>query len=191
MPGTHHPETGLTPSQQAFLSVYAECGNITQAANAVGVSRRAHYGWLDNNESYREHFADANETATDKLEKEARRRAIEGVRVYKFTRDGQPILRPGATLDDPDPYYYERVYSDKLIELLLRAHRPEKFRDRVSQEVTGPGGGPLEHSLRQLALLSEEACDQLCDALEDATTDDNTIDNADRNGDTGGLCVDG
>ena len=34
--------------------------------------------------------------------------------------------------------------SDRMLEILLKAHRPEKFKDRVVQELTGKDGGPIE-----------------------------------------------
>lgn len=34
--------------------------------------------------------------------------------------------------------------SDRLMELMLRAHRPEKFGAKVAMEHSGPGGGPIE-----------------------------------------------
>lgn len=33
--------------------------------------------------------------------------------------------------------------SDRMLELLLKAHRPEKYKDRVVNELSGPGGGPI------------------------------------------------
>lgn len=34
--------------------------------------------------------------------------------------------------------------SDRMLELLLKAHRPEKFKDRIAAEHTGKDGGPIE-----------------------------------------------
>lgn len=35
--------------------------------------------------------------------------------------------------------------SDRMLELLLKAHRPERFKERVHNEHTGRGGGPIEY----------------------------------------------
>lgn len=35
--------------------------------------------------------------------------------------------------------------SDRMLEILLKAHRPEKYVDRVRSEVTGKDGGPVEY----------------------------------------------
>jgi len=34
--------------------------------------------------------------------------------------------------------------SDKLMEILLKAHRPEKYVDRLKAELTGKDGGPIQ-----------------------------------------------
>ena len=62
--------------QQAFLIAFAKCGNITQAAEVSSVSRRSHYGWVQNDPAYAEAFGDAREESADALETEARRRAL-------------------------------------------------------------------------------------------------------------------
>lgn len=178
----------LNNKQVAFLAAFSECGNIRQAAAVADIYRTSHYKWIHESDDYVKAFEYAKRDAADLLEQEARRRAVEGVRQYKFTKDGTPILKPGASLDDPDPYYCEHVYSDKLMELLLRANRPEKFRDRVSQEITGAGGGPVEvtQAVRQLALANPALTEQLCQSLEHVQH----IPIIGSDGDTGGASVD-
>lgn len=34
--------------------------------------------------------------------------------------------------------------SDRMLEILLKAHRPEKFVERLRSELSGPGGAPLQ-----------------------------------------------
>jgi len=34
--------------------------------------------------------------------------------------------------------------SDRMLEILLKAHRPEKFVERLRSELSGPGGSPLQ-----------------------------------------------
>lgn len=50
--------------------------------------------------------------------------------------------------------------SDRMLEILLKAHRPEKYVDRVRQEVTGRNGGPIGIQF-DLSSLSDEELDQL------------------------------
>ena len=122
----------------AFLAAYAELGNITRAALAAKVARTKHYAWLKD-PTYAQAFAEAEEIAVEKLEIEARRRAVEGLKRKKFDRLGLPVMDP-----ETGEQYFEHEYSDTLLIFLLKAARPEKYKDRVSQEHTGPGGGPIE-----------------------------------------------
>lgn len=130
------------PKKRAFLAAYAQCGNVTQAAEAAGIPRSLHYKWLEQEgpegDAYREAFAQAQEEAADRLEAEARRRAVEGVVRYRFTKDGDPIRHP--VTGEP---YYELEYSDTLLIFLLKAARPEKYADRTKAEITGANGAPF------------------------------------------------
>lgn len=47
--------------------------------------------------------------------------------------------------------------SDRMMEILLKAHRPEKYVERVRSELSGPNGGPIQHEDRTTASLIEEA----------------------------------
>ena len=103
--------------QAPFLTAFRRTGSVTGAAREAGVSRSAHYKWVEVDPEYAEQFENANEEMVDGLEQEARRRALEGV-------------------DEPVYYKGERVgsfrrYSDALLILLLRAKRPEQYRDSV------------------------------------------------------------
>lgn len=114
--------------KKAFLDAFRETGNITAAALEVDMSRRTHYRWLDEDEGYTEEFRDALEHASDLLEAEARRRAVDGV-------------------DEPTGWFqgtpggYVRRYSDTLLIFLLKGARPEKYRERY--EHTGKDGKDL------------------------------------------------
>jgi hypothetical protein len=92
-------------------------GNVTRAAEAAGVSRRAPYDWRADDASFAEAWDEALEAACDALEAEARRRAYEGWE--------EPVYQKGALVGRI------RKYSDRLLEVLLRAHRPEKYRETV------------------------------------------------------------
>lgn len=121
------------PKRKAFLAAYAQTGNISVAAKIANVGRRDHYRWLDD-ARYEKAFNDAHEEACDRLEAEARRRAVQGVEepVYgklpgKATGTGQV-----GTI---------RKFSDTLLIFLLKGARPEIYRERF--EHTGKDGAPL------------------------------------------------
>lgn len=114
----------------AFLKEFARIGNITRACEASGLGRTTHYDWLKEDPAYREQFELAEEEAADRLESEARRRAEEGFDEYVvsggkliYGDDGTPLL--------------QRRYSDALMALLLKAHKPDKYRDRQQVEHSG------------------------------------------------------
>ena len=114
MPGSGR---GQRTKQRAFLSAFRRTGTVTGAAREAAVSRSAHYAWLDSDIEYAERFEAANEEATDELEQEARRRALEGVEELVF-RGGERV----GTI---------RKYSDPLLMMLLRAKRPHQFKESV------------------------------------------------------------
>lgn len=52
-----------------------------------------------------------------------------------------------AAVDKLEKVAWDRAtggLSDRMLELLLKAHRPEKFKDRIAAEHTGKDGGPIE-----------------------------------------------
>ena len=108
---------------------YLEVATIFHAAAALGMSRQTHYSWLDHDPEYAAAFADAKETAVAVLEKEARRRAVEGV--------DKPVYQGRRLVG------HIREYSDVLLIFLLKAARPDVYRDRVSHEHAGVPGKPI------------------------------------------------
>lgn len=105
------------PKARAFLRAYSATGNLTEAARAVGVARQSHYYWLDHVPGYREAAREAREMAADRLEREAWRRAVEGWE--------EPVYQKGQLVGTV------RRYSDTLLAMLLRAARPERYRERI------------------------------------------------------------
>ena len=47
---------GVLTKRARFLNAYAACGNVTRAANAVGINRDSHYGWLQADATYKAEF---------------------------------------------------------------------------------------------------------------------------------------
>ena len=140
-------------SKAAFLDAYAITDSVTRAAVAAGVSRRVHYQWLGDAD-YFEAFEAAKEIAAEVLEAEARRRAVEGLRKYKF-HDGKPVLHP----ETGEPYY-ELEYSDTLLIFKLKGALPEKYADR------------LKLLRDELARSPESALDQIIEAGSKAESGD-------------------
>lgn len=131
---------------KGFLSALSTTGNVSSACKAVGVDRKTVYDRRDADEAFAAAWNDALDQAADLLEEEARRRAYEGVRRYKFDR-GKPIMVPvvgddGLVVKDekgnPELVpYVEQEYSDTLIIFLLKGARPEKYRERTDVRHSG------------------------------------------------------
>lgn len=167
----------LSRNQIAFLTAFPLAGTIKAACQACGLSRSSYKRWKAEDREFREAFDDVAADFADQIEEEAIRRAKDGTRTIKFNKDGTPIKDPRK--HDPvtgevktewadDPWYYETTFSDRLLELLLRAKKPEEYRERSSVELSGPGGTPVEFDIatQQLAIANPDLAAQMCDALD-------------------------
>ena len=120
----------LTPKKlQEFLNELAETGNVLATAKMLNLSRRDLYRVRKEDPDFHAAWEEAMDQAADHLEAEARRRAVEGWE--------EPVFYQGIETG------LVRKYSDTLLIFLLKGARPEKYRDRVSTELSGPGGAPL------------------------------------------------
>lgn len=129
--GTSGPKSGNERAelQSLFLTSFAEMGTITHAAKATGIDRQTHYNWLESDPEYAERFKEADEQATDNLEREARRRAVAGVE--------EPVFYQG------DIVGHIRKMSDTLLIFLLKGAKPEKYRERFEHTARGGLSGPV------------------------------------------------
>jgi hypothetical protein len=135
------------PKQRAFLTAYAACGIVEAAAKIAGISRESHYDWKAENAVYAAAFERARQLAADALEDESTRRAQLGVR-EPFVYRGQVVMHEGSPL-------MRRRYSDTLLLAMLRA-RKDEYKEKTAQEVSGPGGKPIQHRVDLRALTNEE-----------------------------------
>ncbi len=106
-----------------FLASYAKCGNITKAAKAAKVDRKTVYNRQEADAEFEAAMNAAQEEAVDLLEEEARRRAADGTL--------KPIFYKGEKVATV------REYSDTLLIVLLKANRPEKYKERA--DITSGG----------------------------------------------------
>jgi hypothetical protein len=108
----------------AFLRVFEERGNVRNACKAASISRSAVYQRLETDEAFKALFDEARENAADRLEDEAWRRGHDGVEQSIYSKDGELV---GSRIE----------YSDTLLIVLLKANRPEKFKDKFLNEHKG------------------------------------------------------
>jgi hypothetical protein len=138
--------------ERTFLKILAQSGNVTEAAEAVGLTRTSLYDHRQRHDDFSQAWDSALETFADGIEQEAIRRAVKGVTRYKFYK-GEAVLHP--TLCECDHVrrsheqggrcqeegcscaqfqaqpYQEREYSDTLLALLLKGLRPGTYRDNL------------------------------------------------------------
>jgi len=131
----------------AFCEALRKWGIVRHACEQAKIGRTTAYRWRKKYKTFADRWDDALEDATDSLEMIARARAVRKV----------------------NP-------SDRLLVLLLKAHRPEKFGDTQRHEHTGKDGGPIEAKVtisaeerdRAIAALAEYIESGLCKRNDEA-----------------------
>ncbi len=133
--------TKFSPARRKrFLEVLRATCNVSEAARSCGVERRTAYNHRDADPAFRAAWDEAVEEAIDRLEREAWRRGVEGV--------DRPVTYQGEITAS------FKEYSDRMLELLLKAHRPEKYKDRIENQHTGKAGEPLLPDLTEEELIA-------------------------------------
>lgn len=130
--------------KNSFLAAFSECGVISRAAEIAGIDRGAHYRWIQDDLEYAKAFHDAEEVAAERLEEEARRRAVEGTE--------RPVYYQGQQCGTI------REYSDTLLIFLLKGAKPEKYAERIRNDlsVSTPAQQAKEGEYLTLRQLKEE-----------------------------------
>jgi hypothetical protein len=135
--------------QASFLAAYARSGaNIVRAAKASKIHRDSHYEWMKSDPTYPDRFEVAHKEGIDYLEACVTQSAMEGWEepvVYQ----GQLTYEPKRNKDGSFKKNEEGdiLYSDKPLTIrkrndvaaffLLKAHRPDKYRENSTVELTG------------------------------------------------------
>lgn len=116
--------------KQVFLERLSKAPNISAAAKAAGYSRKHFYELRNNDPEFAEAWQDALNQALDTAEGELYRRAVRGVvkKVYYQDKHIDTV----------------REYSDTLLIFMLKAHKPEVYRETVRNEHMGENGKPIE-----------------------------------------------
>jgi hypothetical protein len=137
--------TGRTAKKEpaeAFIEALRKTGNISAACRSSRFPRRTAYDRREVDPEFAAAWDAALDEAVDSLEKEAWRRATEGTL--------KPVFQGGAQVGRI------REYSDTLLIFLLKGHRPERFRETVRQEHSGPGGKSIPVRLNLSQASDEE-----------------------------------
>lgn len=126
-----------------FLRELSQTANVREACEKAVVCRATAYAHRERDPKFKAAWDSALEDACDRMEREAYRRAVEGV--------DEPVFYQGEECGAI------RRYSDSLLTTLLKANRPEKFRENatVKSEISGPNGGPIDFETRLKAAYGE------------------------------------
>ncbi len=147
----------LAASKAIFLTVLTGSANVSESARATGWSRNNAYYHRDADAIFADAWAEAVEIAVDALEREAWRRGMEGVQeplthhgqiTYKFDRERREFMTDEK--GDPIPVTITK-YDNRLMEILLKAHRPDKYRERHQ----------VDHDIRGGVLIVSRALDEV------------------------------
>jgi len=109
----------------AFLEGLRQAASVTKACAVSGLPYSTAYAWRAADEAFAVDWDAAVEQGTDRIEDEAVRRAVDGVQ--------RPIYQGGKLVG------HETQFSDRLVELMLKARRPDKFKDRTAVEIDASG----------------------------------------------------
>lgn len=111
-----------------FLEALARRPFVSEAAAHAGIGRATAYKWRDEDPEFATAWDDALETALDAAEAEMWRRGVQGW--------DEPLI--GRVDKDQDGIItHVRRHSDAMLTLALKAHRPEKYRERFEHDHRG------------------------------------------------------
>ena len=115
---------------EVFLLALEEYGNISEAAKKAKLSRGTLYRKYQSDKAFADEWDKSLAIGIEALEDEAKRRSYKG---YE-----EPVYYKGKRCGKI------RKFSDTLLIVLLKAHKPEKYQERQKKEITGPDGGPIQ-----------------------------------------------
>jgi hypothetical protein len=115
---------------ERFLKRFAECGNVTAAAKYARIHRDTAYERRKTDPEFAKQWHDAETSAVEGLELEAHRRAVKGVL--------RPVYHAGKRVG------LIHEYSDTLLIFLLKARKPETYRENARIVHASDAANPLE-----------------------------------------------
>jgi hypothetical protein len=128
--------TGARVWRKGFIAALSLNGNITDACEQMGIERSTAYRLRAEDEAFAAEWDTALESAADRLEAEAWRRAVDGVE--------EPVFQQKEMIGTI------RKYSDTLLVTLLKAHKKDKYSDKST----------IDHNV-DLTKLSDEDLNKL------------------------------
>jgi hypothetical protein len=120
--------------KRVFIGALAKIPNITYACRTAHVTTPTAYARREKDPQFRADWEVALNAGIERLEQASYERATEGVPrgVWMKTKSGR--IKRVETV---------REYSDTLAIFLLKAHKPDKYRETLRQEIGGLDGAPI------------------------------------------------
>ena len=140
-------------SREQWLDTFRWCGMVSTTCELMGIARQTAYAERQRNEDFALAWADVEEESTEAMEREAYRRAVEGVTT--------PMVSAGKRVTDV------QSYSDRLLEFMLKSRRPEKYRDRVDVNHSGKVEKRVKLDLSKLDPDELESLERIVDKLDE------------------------
>ncbi|SRR6266567_2967011 len=128
-PGQHLTEAEREVAQEKFLQVLSKTANIRAACKAIGVDRGTVWYWQEHDAEFSMRFNIANQEANDLLLAAAWERGVKGTEKPVVSMGKQVFVEKKVRDRIEKKPLMERVYSDNLLALLMKARMPE-FRDK-------------------------------------------------------------
>lgn len=107
-------------TKEAFLKLFRDTGFVYQTSKQLGIDPLTVHNWINKDPVFASKMQQANEEITEKCETAALLRAVNGIL--------QPVFQGGKKVGEI------RVYSDRLLELILKARNRRKYSDRPENE---------------------------------------------------------
>jgi len=126
--------------RERFLTALSETASVTKACELARLPRRTVYNWRRTDQGFAQAWEAALDMGTDALEDEAIRRAYHGT--------GRPVFQGKELVG------HVRDYSDTLLIFMLKARRPNKYRDRAPMDQTLPGLAEFHEMMKRLTQRS-------------------------------------
>ena len=122
-----------------FLETLLEVGVLTTAAKMIGVNHGTIYVHMEKDPMFKQLVDEVMEQSIDDMEAEAIRRGVRGVK--------EPVWYQGKIVG------YQYRPSDKMLEMVLKAKRPEQYNPRQNITLSGDENNPIVISQTKGRLL--------------------------------------
>lgn len=137
--------------KKPFLEMLAQSMNVMLSCKAAAVTRAVAYAERKRSKVFAQQWHEATSKALELLEATAWKRATTGTMepIWRNDENGKPVKVDQVAR-----------CSDTLLIFLLKANRPEKYRETIRQELSGPGGEAIPVR-QEPAEISKEEVDEL------------------------------